>query len=340
MMRKTVFCLLTLIMVAVMADAQTRLVKEHRQKEFPEHIPAGNYSGITWLGEDEYAVVSDKAKDGFLIFKISIDPNTGVIKNATLKERKENGNNGRDAEDIAFFPSKKTLFVVGESDNQAREYDLNGKRTGRMLKMPKRFLNAGGKYGVESVTYNGNTHRFWITTESTLKADGQQAAGGSNTKNRLRLQAFTEDLQPAGQYLYEMDAPVAKNKSTRYAMGCSALTALDNGDLLVMEREFYVPNGKLGAFVNSKIYCVHPQKENKVAGDAAWNKEKVLKKQLICQWRTSLGLFVQSIANFEGMCLGPKLSNGDQVIVLVADSQDQYGGVLCDWLKTIVIKSE
>ena len=339
-MRKFLFCILVWLMAAVMAHAQTRLVKEHRQKEFPEQIPAGNYSGITWLGEDEYAVVSDKAKDGFFIFKIKIDPNTGAIKSAALKEKKENGNNGRDAEDIVYFPSKKTLFVVGESDNQAREYELNGKRTGRMLKVPKRFLNAGGKYGLESVTYNGHTRLFWATTESTLKADGPQAEGGSKTKNRLRLQSFSEDLQPAGQYFYVMDESVAKNKSARYAMGCSALTALDNGDLLVMEREFYVPSGKLGAFVNSKIYCVHPQKEDKMAADAAWNKDKVLKKQLICQWRTSLGLFVQSIANYEGMCLGPKLSNGDQVIVLISDSQDQYGGVLCDWLKTIVIRSE
>ena len=123
-------------------------------------------------------------------------------------------------------------------------------------------------------------------------------------------------------------------------MGCPAITALDNGELLVMEREFFVPSGKLGAFVNSKIYCVHPQKEDRVSADAAWNNNKILKKHLICQWRTTLGLFIQSIANFEGMCLGPKLNNGNQVILLIADSQDQYGGVLCDWFKTIVIKSE
>ena len=43
-------------------------------------------------------------------------------------------------------------------------------------------------------------------------------------------------------------------------------------------------------------------------------------------------------ANYEGMCLGPQLENGDQVIVLVSDSQDGYAGVLKDWFKTIVIR--
>lgn len=339
-MRKAVFLLLFFYAFTACVLAQTSLVKEHKQREFPEKIPAGNYSGITWLGGDDYAVVSDKAKDGFYIFTVKIDLNTGAIKSAALKEKIENGNPGRDAEDIAYFPKNKSLFIVGETDNQAREYMMKGKRTGKMLNMPKRFLNAGGKYGVESVSYNEHTRLFWTTSESTLKADGQQATGGSKIKNRIRLQSFSEDLQPAGQYFYEMDAPVAKEKTPRYAMGCPAITALDNGELLVMEREFFVPSGKLGAFVNSKIYCVHPQKEDRVSADAAWNNNKILKKHLICQWRTTLGLFIQSIANFEGMCLGPKLNNGNQVILLIADSQDQYGGVLCDWFKTIVIKSE
>ena len=44
---------------------------EHKQQKFPDAIPAGNYSGITWLGDDRYAVVSDKsADDGFFVFRI------------------------------------------------------------------------------------------------------------------------------------------------------------------------------------------------------------------------------------------------------------------------------
>ncbi len=63
-----------------------------------------------------------------------------------------------------------------------------------------------------------------------------------------------------------------------------------------------------------------------------------MKKQLLAEWKTSLTLFHQDFANYEGMCLGPKLHNGTQVLVLCADSQNQYRGILRDWFRTIVFR--
>ena len=65
-----------------------------------------------------------------------------------------------------------------------------------------------------------------------------------------------------------------------------------------------------------------------------------LKKRLLTEWKTSLSLSKRSFANYEGMCLGPKLEDGSQVVILLSDSQDQYAGVLKDWFKTIVIRKE
>ena len=60
-------------------------------------------------------------------------------------------------------------------------------------------------------------------------------------------------------------------------------------------------------------------------------------KKLLTEWTTAIGLLDYSIANYEGMCLGPKLADGGQVIVFVADSQNQYGGILKDWIRTLVV---
>ena len=54
-------------------------VEEHEQVAFPDSIPAGGYSGITWFGDDRYAVVSDNGKDGFFLFRISID-SVGAVR--------------------------------------------------------------------------------------------------------------------------------------------------------------------------------------------------------------------------------------------------------------------
>ena len=62
-----------------------------------------------------------------------------------------------------------------------------------------------------------------------------------------------------------------------------------------------------------------------------------LNKQFITGWRTSLNVSDLGLANYEGMCLGPQLKDGRQVIIICADSQNRYGGVLRDWFKTVII---
>ena len=62
-------------------------------------------------------------------------------------------------------------------------------------------------------------------------------------------------------------------------------------------------------------------------------------KRLIHEWKTDISLFHQDFANYEGMCLGPKLKDGSQVFLLVADSQHRYMGVLSDWFKTLVVRN-
>lgn len=47
----------------------------------------------------------------------------------------------------------------------------------------------------KALTYQANTHRFWTTSEFTLKADGLQPSIERKIKNRLRLQSFGDDLQ-------------------------------------------------------------------------------------------------------------------------------------------------
>ena len=172
-----------------------------------------------------------------------------------------------------------------------------------------------------------------------MKTDGEQTNATNHVKNKLRFQSFDDSFTPREQYAYLMDAAENQASASNYAMGVPAMTALDDGRLLVLEREFLVTSSKIGSFVENKIYCVDP------AESVAINQERGLdadspymQKVLIATWKTSLGLLRQNLANYEGMCLGPRLADGSQVIVLCADSQDQYGGVLRDWFRTVIIR--
>lgn len=321
-------------LLPLMASAQEEkkdLTAELREQvSFPATVPAGNYSGITWLGGNEYAVVDDKAKsDGFFIFHINIDPDTGVISHAYSNEFRSSEYANRDMEGIAFFPKDTTIFISGEDGNRIMEYKLKtGKRTGRELNVPDSLRDSAPNYGFESLTYNTVQHHFWTVSESTLPIDGKPSTLLEKKENVLRLLCFDDRFEMIGMYAYLMDGPEAKaTSSSGYCHGVSDLCALDDGRLLVMERELFVPNLKVGAWVNNKIYVVDPTKKM---------TSGFIEKKLLTSFKTKFTGIKNTLANFEGMCLGPKLNDGRQTLVLVSDSQNQYKK-LKDWFMTIII---
>lgn len=282
------------------------------QHHFPQSVPPGNYSGITWLGGNRYAVVSDKSDaDGFFVFRIDVDSVTGEITNAVSEGFKSSGKPNRDGEGIAYNPYTNTVFISGEADNTIREYDIDGHLTGRNIPPAPVYSHLPSNLGLEALDYNPSTKMLWTCNES----------------DTVYIQGYDSLLVPRQTYTYLLDKPIAdKSKAQFYAHGIGTIISLDDGSFLIQEREFYVPHKKLGAFVNCKLYGFNnPQTSN-------FNPQS---KTLLAQWKTSLGLFDRSIANYEGMCLGPTLADGSRLILLVADSQNQYRGVLRDWLKTL-----
>ena len=329
-MRKDVLYLALLLMAAVQATAQQ--VVQNKQRHFKKAVPAGNYSGITWLGGDRYAVVNDKSKTaGFLVMTIRLDSITGEIEDVRADSFMTSGLPNRDEEGICYVAPTNTLFVSGESDGQIVEYSLDGQLTGRALNIPEVFRKAYDNKSFEALTYNAKTQRFWTTTENTLRADGEKPDIKKRIANRLRLQSFGNDLQPREQYWYVTDSSAVKSKKGRNTLGVSGLAALDDGQVIVLEREVRRAPKKIGSFVHVKLFVVNPQQQQ--PGDT-------LRKQLLTEFRTRINLKKRSFANYEGICAGPRLADGRQVLLLVADSQNQYKGYLKDWFKTIVISKD
>ena len=226
-------------------------------------------------------------------------------------------------------------------------------------------------YNFESLAFDSVRQYLWTIPESTLRKDGQPATPQNGLANQLRLmrldwgkmkenrnkekyseqvsskkeyseqESSKKDSRYMTTYAYQMDQPSTHKKADIYVMGVSELCTLPDGQLLVLEREAFIPNIKIGAFCKCKLYLINPlnseefsMKEN-ISSDTPF-----LKKRLLAEWKTGLSLSKRSFANYEGMCLGPKLEDGSQVVILLSDSQDQYAGVLKDWFKTIVIRKE
>lgn len=312
------FCLVATIVLALNVGAQQIHVEERPQHTFPMQVPPGNYSGIAWLGAQRYAVVDDKSStSGFHIFHIDIDSLSGDITQVVHEEFLSSGNPNRDEEGIAFVTADSSLFVSGEADNEVMEYDMNGHLTGRRLEVPDVMKQSSSNLGLEALTYQSQTGLFWTVTEAPLPNESFQ-----------RLQSFDHSLKPSQHWRYVMDTPIGNLRRGSVVKGIPALAAMCDGRLLVMEREFFVSKIYIGSFVECRLYVVDPRHAP---------VDSLLEKTLVYQWTTRLNLSQQNIANYEGMCLGPTLADGRQVLVLVSDSQNQYKGVLKDWFKTLVL---
>ena len=314
-------------------------------------------------------------------FRILVNPKTGEpeqVENLGFTERIDGTLNdgkpwqglekGFDHEAIVKV-SDSTLVIASEGYCRLKEFPIlptsaDAAKVGYQQNLwESRWPSAEfyPNYNFESLAFDSARQYLWTIPESTLRKDGQPATPQNGLANQLRLMRFDwgkmkenrnkekyseqvsskKDSRYMTTYAYQMDQPSTHKKADIYVMGVSELCALPDGQLLVLEREAFIPKIKIGAFCKCKLYLINPlnseefsMKEN-ISSDTPF-----LKKRLLAEWKTSLSLSKRSFANYEGMCLGPKLEDGSQVVILLSDSQDQYAGVLKDWFKTIVIRKE
>lgn len=352
-MKKLTFLLFALISSAGLHAQQAA---EHKAVDMARWgVGTAQYSGITPLGNGRYALVSDdEPSDGFFVMHIEQSPTTGEVVNVALEgfygspatALDARGMSLRDAEGIVFHPSTNTLFISGEGDQQILEYDIEGRPTGRSLSVPQQMgkENIFPNYGFEALGYSEANESFWTISESVLRSDGV-AAGPLNPEghNLLRLQQFGEDLMPAAQYAYRMDIPAIKTFGPTYIYGVPLITAMPDGSLLIMEREANVTKNYLGSSVACKLFRVRPAQSHQIDGSTrleTLDPNFFMVKEPVAYFKTKLTIAKIGFANYEGMCLGIRLEDGRQTLLLVADSQ---GGVgkgpfrLKDYLKVLIL---
>lgn len=331
-------------------------------------IPAGNYSGIAPLGNGRYALISDKQEaDGWTEVKIDFSTK-GDIEQMMLIGQHFVATDAppRDAEGIVAIrqrgapkaaeqseqPEAFTLFISAESDQRIVELDSLGHATGREFAVPEVFGKEQifGNYGFEALAYDAVSERYWTTTEQGLRHDvGQTSSPTNPAPTLLRLQSFDAQLQPVAQYAYRTEAPTAHRPMRLYAFGVPELTALNDGRLLVLEREVAIRPRLDRSYVQHRLFCIRPDVAKAIDSSAAsapdatskssaplspaplseLPAEAFVEKRLVGEFTTHLNIIGRKdLANYEGMCLGPTLPDGRQTLLLVADSQNRMGNSL------------
>jgi len=133
-----------------------------------------------------------------------------------------------------------------------------------------------------------------------------------------------------------MDAPSKTSEeaaaATSYVFGLPALAALDDGRIIVLEREVFVAASgsviemAMNSFTTMKLYVVNPSADG----------SGILRKTLLTSFTTQP--LASNFANYEGMCVGPTLSDGSKTLVLIPDSQNGSSGLTKEYVKVITFK--
>lgn len=298
-------------------------------------------SGLAWIEDDRYVVIGDAHAAAHAI-TIRIDPKTGEIRSAvfgtsiglrdSLGSRLPEARMAEDREGIAYDPARREIWIANEQTGVDRRlpsierHTMDGIRVavlrpGSDLSLAP-FLRCRSNKGFESLTRAPDGSVFWTANEDALIPDGPVAS--DTTQAVVRLVQLGPDFQPRAQFAYRLDSWTRKIRNPalvagREISGVSDLAALPGGRLLVLERAF---SGDIrgNASLRSRLYLVDTAGATDLSAaefrdGLAGRQYTEARKALL--WERQWGL---TNSNFEGMTLGPALTDGSRLLVLIADN--------------------
>ncbi len=289
-------------------------------------------SGITYAGGDTFYMVADdlNGKNEIGLYKCKITFNaagTTSTSNIPGTNKVVRLEGAKDLEAVAWDPSTGHIWAADESSvNAIREYDPETGAVLSVIDKPSIYKQCVSNYGFESVAIGCDGLSMWICNEEGLKCDDSRSSPTKGTV--VRLSKFSrptvyDRFELEAMYPYKVEKWVengtTEGKSRR---GVADLCALPDGSLLVLERDLSDYDLHFDIYRITTAGATDVKDYSSLSNGVPWTA--VGKSKSLANYSKGLSIFGSSGGNFEGICLGPRLSNGNFTVVLVSDSGDGY----------------
>jgi len=248
-------------------------------------------SAVSRLGNGHYLSVDDR---GGWLYEATLAVSEGSAVLTTNRAVRLEGRH--DLEGCAVDPLTGLVWVSDEADHSIRAFDPVSGRETAALEIPASIrTNLVANRSFEGLAISPDGLTLYAANETPLRGD---------PTNEVRLLAFSrasaaESFRLKNVFRYRVD-PVAGTAFRGHEIsGVSALAVLPDGSLLVLEREFSVKR-RMPSF-RSRLYRVEDL-----------STAAILPKTLVWEANTAL-------SNYEGLALGPVLSDGSPSLLLVSD---------------------
>lgn len=276
--------------------------------------------GIAYSGGNQFWVLRDHNDDTkhAEVYPLTLEFNqtSGAITKQTLGEYFWPGSNN-DSEGLAYDPGRGTLWISDEATPTIKEFLTSGmaQRSAPVPALQK--SKKRGNRSLEALSISGDGLTMWTANEQALTCDGDVSDGNTSVATKVRLVRLTRPTV-SGEWALNGEWAYACDKcggSTSAQSGLSGLCALPDGSVLALEREVSVSTTG-----RCRIYRVTPE-ALAAAPDVASlstlsNATVVAKGSSLVEFK---GGGLNKMIVYEGICLGPRLSDGSLSVVLVSD---------------------
>ena len=302
-------------------------------------------SGIAFAGNGDFYIVQDHDANGNpMLLPVAIDINrtSGKINSVQFSAGLKLNGTG-DAEGVAYDPCSKCVWVSDESSPpKIQEFlpilgaaSLTAKRSATV---PAIYSKCRGNAKLEALTMSRDGLTLWTANEEALTVDGAESSSDNGTIVRLtrfvRARA-TDNWTASGQWAYACEKAGTSTITSRHQCGLSGLCALPDGSLLVLERE--VSESTWGRCSIYRLTASAFSAATDVTTFAALEGATYTKLSKGSALLSFKGGSWGSILCYEGICLGPKLSDGSYSVLLVSDGQTETKKVLFLEIKAVTV---
>ena len=214
------------------------------------------------------------------------------------------------------------LFVSDSTGSFIREF----KYPENLASIKKESFRHNGVF--EGSCRSFDSKGFWISLESPLKADGEEASH-KQEKYPVRITYFNSDSGKAEkQYAYELEHLENPIKGNLNLNGVTALIEYRKNEFFIIERIYQSGYGSYGNTIRIFKATVSHNTTNTLKLPSLKEASYVpLKKELLFDFELIKKELTEGIIdNIEGVCLGDTLTNGNKTLLLVSDDNFQLYG--------------
>lgn len=291
----------------------------------------GGLSGIDYYNGIYYLVCDDASDPRYYTATIDIDKQK--INNITFNNaiKIKDSTHYLDIEAIRYNPISNKIMITSEgSINKQKDPSLfsvdSEGHIDSFFEVPKEFKATSPQKPrnngtLEGLSLSTTKKGLWIAMELPLGSDGPEPKITA-TKSPIRITYIdNQTKKPTKQFTYLLDK-IAKKPNGNFAVnGLTDILEYKSNHFFVIERSYSSGLGTQGNTI--KIFSIDTSKAtNTLTNNNLLTSDYIpATKVLLFDFESVRSLLTnESIDNIEGITFGPKLKNGNNTLILVADN--------------------